>query len=240
MSNDLSVDTEHFKTQGLSLKQAALVAGFGLLIVSITAPFAQFYVFPSLLVPGDAAQTVLNLMDNRGLFLTGIIAYLLNYTFDIVVAWALYILLVPVNRSLSLLTFVFCLIYIAMALTALLNYIEVFSLLGSPEAMAALGSEYLNAQVYVNFNSYQYDWGFSLIIFGIVLLLRGYLIVLSRNIPSALGVLLVMAGVGYIAYVLGLYIIPNVNLGFLTATFAGEPIFMLWLIIRGWRIPENG
>ena len=70
--------------------QAALVAGVGLLIVTITAPFAQFYVFPTLLAPGDVDQTAQNLAESRGLFLAGIMAYLVNDTFDIVVAWALY------------------------------------------------------------------------------------------------------------------------------------------------------
>jgi hypothetical protein len=226
--------------EGLSLGQAALVAGLGLLVVTITAPFAQFYVFPGLLAPGDVAQTVQNLAENRGLFLAGIMAYLVNYTFDIIVAWALYVLLAPVNRSLSLLAFVVCLIYIAVALTAVMNYVEVFRLLGSPEIASALGSEQLNAQVYVLFNSYQYDWGFSLIIFGIVLLLRGFLVFRSHHIPSIFGVLLAIAGIGYIVYLLGLYIAPDVNLGFLAVTFLAEPVFMLWLLIKGWRIPDAG
>lgn len=228
------------KNQGISLGQAALMAGVGLLVVTITAPFAQFYVFPSLLAPGDAALTVQNLSESRGLLLAGIMAYLVNYTFDIIVAWALYVLLVPVNRSLSLLAFVVCLIYIAMALAGVLNYVEVFRLLGSPEARAALGSEQLNAQVYVLFNSYQYDWGFSLVVFGFVLLLRGYLVFFSRYVPSVFGVLLAIAGVGYVAYVLGLYIAPDVDLGFLVFTFLAEPLFMLWLLIKGWRIADSG
>lgn len=239
MSTEIAAQNESSKIPGPSLRQAALVAGIGLLIVSITAPFSQFYVFPSLSVPESAALTVQNLADNRGLFLVGIISYLLNYTFDIVVAWALYVLLAPVNRALSQLTFVFCLIYIAMALTALLNYIDAFRLLGSPEAKEALGSQFLEAQIYVLFNSYQYDWGFSLIIFGFVLLLRGYLVVLTDYIPSIQGYLLIVAGVGYIVYVLGLYVVPDANLGFLTVTFAAEPIFMIWLILKGRLIPEN-
>ncbi len=224
---------------GLSLNHAALIAGYGLLIVSITAPFAQFYAFPNLLDATSPAATVQNLVENRSLFSLGIMSYLLNYTFDIVVAWAFYVLFSPINRALSLLAFVFCLVYIAMALTGLLNYVEVFRLLGSSEAMAAMNPEQLNGQVYVLFNSYQYDWGFSLLLFGVVLLLRGYLVIVCNYIPAIYGYLLISAGFGYIVYVLGIYIAPDINLTIVTLTFAAEPVFMLWLIFKGGKLSES-
>ncbi len=236
MSIAIAMNPQESGLPGLSLNQAALIAGYGLLIVTITAPFAQFYAFPSLLDESSPATTVQNLMENRTLFTLGILSYLMNYTFDIVVAWAFYVLFLPVNRALSLLTFVFCLVYVTMSLSGLLNYVEVFRLLGSTEVMAALSPEQLNSQVYVLFNSYQYDWGFALLLFGAVLLLRGYLAIVCNYIPKIYGYLLMLAGIGYIVYVLGIYIAPGINLGFITLTFAAEPIFMFWLIVKGGKI----
>jgi hypothetical protein len=46
----------------ISLRQAAIAAGFGLLIMAILGPFAEFFVRQSLIVPGDAATTVNNIM----------------------------------------------------------------------------------------------------------------------------------------------------------------------------------
>jgi len=34
----------------------------------------------------------------------------------------------------------------------------------------------------------------------------------------------------------GPYVLPNANLGFTFFTFFGEIFFMLWLLIRGWKI----
>jgi hypothetical protein len=34
------------------------------------------------------------------------------------------------------------------------------------------------------------------------------------------------------------YLYPDANLDFLFVTFFGEVIFMLWLLIMGWRIRE--
>ena len=77
--------------QGISLRQAALVAGFGLLIMTIAAPFAEFIVYARLVVPGNTDATVQNMQANDGLLLAGIFSYLLVFICDVLVAWARYI-----------------------------------------------------------------------------------------------------------------------------------------------------
>ncbi len=52
----------------ISLRKAAIVAGFGLLIMFIPAVFANYFVFSSLIVPGDAATTANNIIASEGLF----------------------------------------------------------------------------------------------------------------------------------------------------------------------------
>ena len=222
--------------QELPLGTAALVAGVGLLVMTVSAPFAQLFVFPELLVPGDAAQTASNLTQNRGLFLAGILAWLLNYSADILVGWALFYFLAPAGRAVSMLAFAFCLVYTAVALGGVLNYVEAFRLLDLPENAVALGTDRLHAQVYVLLNAYQHDWGFALLVFGVVLLLRAFLVVRAEHVPSILGVLLAIAGFGYIVTTLGRYVAPGVNLEFLILTGLAEPVFMIWLLVKGRRL----
>ena len=222
--------------QELPLGTAALVAGVGLLVMTVSAPFAQLFVLPELLVPGDAAQTASNLTQNRGLFLAGILAWLLNYSADILVGWALFYFLAPAGRAVSMLTFAFCLVYTAVALGGVLNYVEAFRLLDLPENAVALGTDRLHAQVYVLLNAYQHDWGFALLVFGVVLLLRAFLVVRAEHVPSILGVLLAIAGFGYIVTTLGRYVAPGVNLEFLILTGLAEPVFMIWLLVKGRRL----
>jgi len=222
--------------QGLPLGTAALMAGVGLLAMTVSAPFAQLFVFPQLLVQGDAAQTAGNLTQNRGLFLAGILAWLLNYSADVVVGWALFYFLAPAGRAVSVLAFAFCLIYTAVALSGVFNYVEAFRLLDLQENAVALGTEFLHAQVYTLVNAYQHDWGFALIVFGVVLLLRAFLVVRAEHVPSVFGVLLAVAGFGYIATELGRYVAPGVNLDFLIVAGLAEPIFMIWLLVKGRRL----
>ena len=222
--------------RGLPLGTAALMAGIGLLLMTVSAPLALLFVLPELLAPGDAAQTATNLTQNRGLFLAGIFAWLVNYSADVLVGWALFYFLAPASRAVSLLAFAFCLIYTAVGLSGVLNYVEAFRLLDVPENAVALGTDHLHAQVYLLLNAYQYDWDFSLLFFGVVLLLRAFLVVRAEHVPSILGVLLAVAGFGYIAPVLGRYIAPGVNLDSLMITGVAEPIFMIWLLVKGRRL----
>ncbi len=223
--------------QGLTLHQAALVAGFGLLIMVVAAPFAEFFVYAKLVVSGDIEKTVQNIQANGGLLVAGIFAFLITFILDVIVAWALYVLLAPVNRSLSLLTAWFRLVYTAIALVGLLKLVTVYRMLNAPDYLILFGSDQLHAQVKLLLGSFRYDWSMGLILFGIHLVLLAYLVYRSGYIPRILGILLAIAGVGWVIHELGPYLFPDADLGFLFITFFGELIFMAWLLIRGWKIP---
>src|SRR5687767_3172008 len=97
----------------ISMGTAALIAGFPLML--FTAPYGEFYVFGKLIVYKDAAQTTQNLIEHPKLFISGIFAMLLTFIYDIVLAWACYIFLRPVNPWLSLLGAWFRLVYTGLA-----------------------------------------------------------------------------------------------------------------------------
>src|SRR5579871_3645522 len=97
-------------SNNLSLSKAALLAGIGYVLMMAT-PFVEFYALPKLIVSGDGAATVKNLIDQEALFRYAITGYLVNFTGDVLAAWALYVLLKPVHGSLSLLASWLRLIY---------------------------------------------------------------------------------------------------------------------------------
>ena len=84
---------------------AARLAGLLYLVAMATGLFAEFYVrFPSrLIVDGDTAKTAANILANEQLYRIGIANNILTFTIDVVLIWALYVLLRPVNRNLALL-----------------------------------------------------------------------------------------------------------------------------------------
>lgn len=226
--------------QGMSLRLAALVAGLGLLGMTIAAPFAEFFVYAKLVESGDIQTTVQNMQTSGGLLIAGIFSYLFVFILDVLVAWALYVLLIPVNRSLSLLTAWFRLVYTAIALFALAKLATVYRLLHTSDYLADIGMEQLHFQVQLLLGAFRYEWGLGLILFGLHLVLLGYLVYRSGYIPRWLGILLVIAGTGWVIYELGPYLMPDVDLGFLIIAFSLEIVFMGWLLIRGWKIYQPG
>jgi Domain of unknown function (DUF4386) len=220
----------------VTLRQAALIAGFGYLLSPVTT--AEFSIMPKLVVPGNIEQTVLNIGVHRGMFVAAIFCYLITFLEDVVIAWALYILLAPVNRSLSLLTAWFRLIYTAVVLFAWLNLVAVFRLLTTPDYLTVFGAGPLRAEVKLRLDSFRWDWSISLVIFGIHLVLLGYLIYRSSYIPKIIGILLAIDGVAWVVDSLSPYLYPNAHLGFLFIFYFAELIFLVWLLVRGWKIKE--
>ncbi len=222
-----------------SLRKAALIAGLGLFVMAIAASFAELYIYPKLVVSGSAAETVKNITANKALFISAIFSYLVAFICDVVVAWALYVLLKPVNEHLSLLTAWFRLVYAVIALVALLNLVNVLRLLSTSRDLTAFEQTQWHAQVTIFLNAFRYEWYFGLLFFGIHLGLLGYLVFRSGYIPRILGVLLIIAGLGYMITTLKPYLFPNFNTDIARFTFFGELIFMLWLLIRSSRIKES-
>ncbi len=204
----------------------------------LAAPIAEVVVYPRLVVPGNIGATVQNMLAGRGLFLAGLFCYLITFICDVVVAWALFVLMAPTNRPVSLLAAWFRLLHAVIALVGLLKLVTVFRFLNTPDYVGLVGTDRLHAQVLLLLSGFRYDYGFSLIFFAIHLGLLGWLVYRSGYIPGILGVLLAVAGVGHLAYTLGPYLYPGADVRFLMFTFLGDLVFMLWLLARGHRIQE--
>jgi hypothetical protein len=225
-------------TTKTSLRTASLIAGFSLLVMVIAAPFVELYAYPKLIVPGNATETINNIAVNKGLYIYVLFGYLLTFIADVIVAWALYILLKPVNEYLSLLTAIFRWIYTVIALLALLNLVTVYRIVNTSDYLNVFQPGQLNTEIMLLLKSFKSSWYFGLIFFSIHLLLLGYLVMRSGYIPFILGIVLIITGFGYLLTNVRPYLFPTINVDFAKYTFYGELIFMLWLLIKGWRINE--
>lgn len=225
-------------TTKISLRTAALIAGLTILVIAIIAPFAELFVYPKLVIPANPAETANNIIHNQTLFISAIFSYLLTFVGDIVVSWALYILLKPINKHLSLLTAGFRLVFAVLGLVALLNLVTVLQLLTNHDYITLFGQSQLYAQVMLYLKAFRISYHFGILLFSIHLVLLGYLVFRSNYIPKIMGVVLVISGLGYLTDALKPFLFPNFNSGFITITFFGELIFMLWLLIKGSRIKE--
>ena len=219
-------------TADMSQRKVALAAAISLLVLALLAPFALFGVLQNLVVPTDAAATVENIIASEGLFRIGIAAFLIVIMLDIVVASALYVLLRPVNRTLALLTAWLRLAFAAVFASALVNLLDVAQLVGGPDG-AALQPAQLQAQVMSSIASFDNGWiVIAHAIFGLHLLGLGALLFSSADFPRFLGVLVVIAGGGYLVDSFGMILIPDYAFTISTFTFVGEALLIVWLFWR--------
>jgi len=223
----------------ISLRTAALTAGLAILAMAILAPISELYIYPKLVIWGNIAETVKNIMANETLFRECIFCYLMTFLCDILAAWALYVLLKPVNENLSLLTGWFRLVYAVISLVAVINLVTVLKLLNDADLVKTMQPDQLNTQVNISLHAFKDGWYFGILFFGIHLGFLGYLVLRSTYIPKILGILLILAGLGYTINAIKPFLFPDINVDFAKYTFYGELIFMLWLIIRGPRIQES-
>ena len=86
----------------------------------------------------------------------------------------------------------------------------------------------------------QFGYGLFIaqIFFGLWLFPLGYLVIESRYIPRILGILLIIAGFGYVIDSFGKFLFPNYNPTIAIFTFVGEVTFLPWLLIKGAKMPK--
>ena len=222
----------------ISISKAATIAGIGLLIMTLTVPFAEFKILPDLVDSNSASKTAANIADNTFLFNVAIFLILITIVCDIVVAWALYIFLAPVSKRLSLVTAWFRLLYTGVYLVAVTNLIKVYALTKGSSYFLSNSSEQVSEFILFYIKSYKYEWFFGLVLFGLYLMLLGFLVLKARYIPKVMGWLLIIAGLGYVIGHSKVFLFPELNTSFSMITALGELVFMLWLLIKGSRTKE--
>ncbi len=223
----------------VSPRLAGRIAGWGILAMALIAPLAEFYVRQRLVVSGDAAATAANITTNETLFRLGIVAFLVVIILDVLVAWGLYVLFKPVSRSVSVLMAWTRLVFAVIFAVAVVNLLNAVHLVTDPTNSAAFEPTQLNAQMMVSLNAFSLGWAVALVFFAIHLSLIGYLALKSGYMPKLVGILLVIAGLGYAADSFILFLVPDYVATAALFAFVGELVLALWLVIRSRKIPET-
>ena len=213
-----------------SERKVVTATAISLLLMAILAPFAQFGVLKSLIVPADAAATTSNIAASVGLFQAAIAAFLMVAILDVVVGWGFYVLLRPVDERLARLVGSLRVVYAALFAFALLNLFDAAGLVQSATG-TALHSGQLQAQVAAAVASFDTGWHMALGIFGVHLVGLGILL-FRFSAPPLLAALVVLAGVGYLADSIGTIFVAGYGLTISTFTFIGEALLIVWLFWR--------
>jgi hypothetical protein len=223
-----------------SIRHAAITAGTGLLVMSVLGGLATFVALNGLVTPGDAAQTATDISESADLFRTGIASLFVVIALDVVVACGLYRVFSPVSRSISMLAAAFRLVYAGVYLAAAGELLGVLRLLGDDDYLSVIDAEQLHAQALLGVTAFNDLWMLGLGLFGLHLLLEGYLAYRSAGVPRLLGVLIAVAGLGYLIDTFGVALSAGTWTPVAMFTFVGEFLLALWLVIRGGRLTASG
>ena len=208
-----------------SMRTASTTAGVGLLAMSVLSAFGYLVAVKGLVVPGNAARTAKNIADHENMFRFGILSLYLVAILDVVVAWALYRVFKPVNAALSKLAAWLRIAYAAVFMVAI------------SQLIGALGP---HTQALAHIHSFTNIWDVALVLFGLSLFVLAYLAYRSGYVPKLLGVLLAIAGFGYVFDTVVHVLVRGSSSDVSAITGMGEFVFALWLVFRGRRINVSG
>lgn len=228
-------NTNHF-----SRRKSAITAGVSLLFMAVAAGVSYGYIHGSLVIAEDPTATLENIRHDGGLFKTEILGWIVIFILDAIVAWALYHFYASTNRRISLLSSLLRIIYTVFLGFAILNLPQVLTIINNQ--LADLGILGTSQRVLELLSSFENTWSQGLIIFGLHLMVLGYLAYKAAGTPRVFGILLIIAGMSY-SFLHGLKAIyPEMtevltgleNILVLPMT-VGELGFAIWLIVAGGR-----
>ena len=217
-----------------SLQTYARIAGILFLISMVAGGFGEFYVPTTLIVSGNAAATAANIIARDSFFRMGFAAYLVEGICDIALSLVFYRLLRPVQKDVALLAAFFGLVSTAVFAVCELFYFAPSFILGGADYLKTFSPDQLNTLTLLSLKFYGYGGMIFLAFYGIATGIRAYLIYRSGYLPRFLGVIMGLAGLGFVlknltvvlapAYASDFFILPMMVSG-LTIT--------IWFLVKG-------
>ncbi|MFB3903547.1 MAG: DUF4386 domain-containing protein [Acidobacteriota bacterium] len=223
----------------MSIKQQARAAGFLYLLVALTAPVGLLYVPGRLIVSGNATATADNIRASESLLRVGIASELIHQTIAVFLVMALYRLFKPVNESQARLLVIFgALLSVPIMFVNVLNNVAALVLVSGADFLEVFGKAQLDALAYLFVRLHGQGITVASIFWGLWLFPFAILVIRSGFIPRILGVLLMIAGIAYLASASATLILPRF------APMVGKVAFPLevaelpivfWLLVWGAR-----
>ena len=216
--------------------KTARIAGSLYFIYIVFHVFADVIGRSKLIVFGDAATTAKNILASAWQFRIGFISDLLAAVLFLLTAWALYVLLQPVNKNLALLFLLLNLGGVAIQCTSDLFLPASQLVLSGADYLKAFRTDQLQALAMSFLYLYKNGFMIAQIFYGAWLFPLGYLVFKSGFLPRILGIVLMIHCCTWLMTSLQFFLFP----GFTAITYVSWPLgfiaefgLTLWLLIKG-------
>ena len=222
--------------------RAARLAGAMFLFINATGIFSEVIVRGSLL-SGDVTQVAQNIIRSERLYRLSIAGDLVMFTGGLVLIWALYVLLRPVNRDLALLAVFLRIVETAVSVAATVASLIAVRLLSGAEYLNVFGAGELHALSRLARNAFGLGFDVGFIFTGLGSAVFAYLLLRSRYVPRVLAAWGVFASLLFATYNLVIIVFPGAVETLMYVSFAPMGIYEiplgLWLLIKGAKIQAS-
>ena len=220
-------------------KKTARIAGLLYLIYIVFHVFANVFGRSKIIVLGDATTTARNIIASAWQFRIGFVLDLVSAVLFFLTAWALYVLLKPVNKNIALLFLLLNLGGVAVHCFSDLFLIASQVILSGAEYLKAFHADQLQALAMLSLDIYKNGFsGIAQIFFSAWLFPLGYLVYKSGTLPRFLGIIVMVECFAWLMFPVQFFFFPgNVVLTYVSSVvgFIGEFSLTLWLLIMGAR-----
>lgn len=223
-----------------STKATARQAGVVYLLFAIVAVIGEF-LLPGFVVPGDATATANNITAAELTYRLSILVGLVTHILFILLVVILYKLFENVDKKQAMIMVLLVVVGVAVALANLLNKGAPLVLLSGADYLSVFTKPQLDGLTlgFLRFHGFGSTvvtafWGLWLFPFGILVIKSGF-------IPRILGLLLFVAGVGYVLTCIASIALPDyrrIVSQIMTPLYFGELPIIFWLVIKGATVPQ--
>jgi hypothetical protein len=222
--------------------RAAKLAGAMYLASMATGIFGESFVRGSLIVRGDATQTAEHILGSERLFRIGIATDLAAFTGVVVLTWALYVLLRPVNRDLALLAVLLRLSEVAIHYVATLFSLIALALLSGVDYLNTFEAKQLHTLARVALSAQGAGLNVGFVLLGLGSAVFAYLLLRSGYVPRVLAAWGVFSSLLLATSAVAFVVFPAVGpfrLGAMVPMFIYEVTLGLWLLLKGANISTS-
>ena len=201
------------------------------LLTIILGIIAQLFISERFISFSDPARTASNILANESLYGTGFTLYMIEMAAQISQTVLLFFLLRVVNRRIATLALVFGLIGCTIKTFSRVFYLAPLFILNQ-SAFAAFSADQLPAVSLMLLNVNDRGAGVALAFFGIQTVLEGWLILRSTFLPRWLGVLTIIAGVGWLTWL-------SPTLGYASFSVVALIALVASIVTIGWYLVKG-